>query len=225
MDDVKASGTRRRASYAKGLERRKQLLAAASGLLKVSPLDKISLKDIAAEAGIPVGSAYHFYTNANDVFIELAQQFSETLADALSEPYTGECTASWQALFSEAVRRAVRIYRGQPAYAQLIIGSKAPPEIKLADRDSDAKVGRLFEEIISRHFAYTPFPSHDEVFFHSVEIVDLFLTLSVIKHDKITDQMAAEAEIAALAYLREYMPARLPPRQVVASEPTDPSPS
>jgi AcrR family transcriptional regulator len=210
MDDTKATGTRRKASYAKGMERRKQLLAAASELLKENPLDKISLKDIAAAAGIPVGSAYHFYTNANDVFIELAQQFSVTLAAAISEPYTGECTTSWQGLFKEAVWRAVGIYREKPAYAQLIIGSKAPPEIKLTDRDSDAQVGKLFEEIISRYFDYSPFPSHDEVFFHSVEIVDLFLTLSVIKHGEITDDMAAEAVIAALAYLREYMPARLP---------------
>jgi AcrR family transcriptional regulator len=212
MSEPQAPGTRRKASYAKGMERRKQLLTAASALLKQYPLDKISLKDIAAEAGIPVGSAYHFYTNANDVFIELAQQFSETLGNALSEPYAGECTSSWQGLFGEAIRRAVRIYRDQPAYAQLIIGSKAPPEIKLADRDSDAQIGKLFEEIISRHFDYNPFPNHDEVFFHAVEIVDLLLSLSVIKYTEITDAMAAEAEIAAIAYLREYMPARLPAR-------------
>ena len=110
------------------------------------------------------------------------------------------------------MQRAVAIYREQPAYAQLIIGSKAPPEIKLADRDSDAQIGKLFEEIISQHFDYTPFPKHDEVFFYAVEIVDLLLSLSVIKYDVITDQMATEAQIAALAYLREYMPARLPPR-------------
>jgi len=212
MSDVKVPVTRRKASYAKGLERRRLLLAAASALLKVCPLDKISLKDIAAEAEIPVGSAYHFYTNANDVFIELAQQFAGTLSQALSMPYTGECTNSWQGLFGEAVQRAVGIYREQPAYAQLIIGGKAPPEIKLADRDSDAQIGKLFEEIISRHFEYTPFPSHDDVFFYAVEIVDLFMSLSVIKYDEITDQMAMEGETAALAYLREYMPARLPAR-------------
>jgi hypothetical protein len=106
----------------------------------------------------------------------------------------------------------VGIYKAQPAYAQLIIGSKAPPEIKLADRDSDAAIGKLFEEIISQHFEYSPFPNHDEVFFHAVEIVDLFLSLSVIKYGEITEAMMAEAEIAAIAYLREYMPARLSPK-------------
>ncbi len=211
MGDLKVNGGRRKASYAKGLERRKQLLEAASILLQDRALDQISLKDIAAQAAIPVGSAYHFYSNANDVFVELAQQFSDSLSNVISEPYSGDCTASWQGLFGEAVRRAVEIYRAQPAYAQLIIGSKAPPEIKLADRDNDAEVGKLFEAIISRHFEYKPFPSHDEVFFHAVEIVDLFLTLSVIKHGNITDHMRDEAVTAALAYLREYMPARLAP--------------
>ncbi len=210
MAEAKTAGNRRKASYAKGLERRKQLLAAASTLLNESALDQISLKDIAAAAGIPVGSAYHFYTNANDVFTELAQQFSASLSDAISQPYSGACTDSWQGLFGEAVLRAVAIYRGQPAYAQLIIGSKAPPEIKLADRDSDALIGQLFEDIIRRHFDYVPFPNHDAVFFHAVEIVDLFLSLSLIKYGEITDAMAEEAALAAIAYLREYMPARLP---------------
>ena len=94
MTVTKVEGNRHKASYAKGLERRKQLLAAASELLRDFPLDKISLKDIAATAGIPVGSAYHFYTNANDVFTELAQQFSSTLGNAISQPYAGECTTS-----------------------------------------------------------------------------------------------------------------------------------
>lgn len=208
---VNTSETRRKASYAKGMERRKLLMAAASELLKDNLLDKVSLKDIAAEAGIPVGSAYHFYTNANDIFIELAQQFAETLSEAVGQPYTGACTNSWQALFREATVRAINIYREQPAYAQLIIGGKAPPEIKLADRDSDAQIGKLFEDIISRHFEYVPFPSHDDVFFYAVEIVDLFLSLSVIRFGEITNQMAEEAVTAALAYLREYMPSRLSP--------------
>ena len=207
---MKTNSGRQKASYAKGVERRRQLLAAASRLLEQQPLDEISLKSIAAEAGIPVGSAYHFYGNANDVYIELAQQFSSTFGAAIAEPYTGECTASWQGLFREAINRGVSIYRQQPAYAQLIIGAKAPPEIKLADRESDAEIGRLFEEVICRHFDYRPFPAHDDVFFHAVEIVDLFLTLSVIRHGEITDHMVEEAARAALAYLREYMPARLP---------------
>ena len=210
--EAKTKVTRRKASYAKGAERRKKLIAAASTLLDNHPLDRVSLKDIAAEAGIPVGSAYHFYTNASDVYVDLAQQFAQTLSEAISLPYTGECTGSWQGLFREAIRRAVKIYQQQPAYAQLIIGGKAPPEIKLADRDSDAQIGRLFEDIISQHFTYAPFPSHDEVFFYAVEIVDLFLSLSVMKFGEITDRMVIEAETAALAYLREYMPSQLPPR-------------
>lgn len=202
---------RLRASYTKGLERRKQLLEAAGELLKQRPLDEISLKDIASQANFPVGSAYHFYSNANDVFTELAQQFAQLIRDAIGEPYSGECTKSWQGLFCEAARRGVSIYREHPAYAQLIIGSKAPAEIKLADRVNDAVIGRLFESIISRHFHYSPFPNHDEVFFHAVEIVDLFLSLSIVKYGEIAELMVVEAERAAIAYLREYMPANLSP--------------
>ena len=63
------------------------------------------------------------------------------------------------------------------------------------------------QAVIQRHFEYVPFPNHDAVFFYAVEIVDLLLSLPVIKHSAIADAMA---ELATIAYPREYVPARLP---------------
>jgi len=202
-----------KAFYSKGTARREELLSAASQLLAEYTLDRISLKMIAERANIPVGSAYHFYSNAHEVFIALAQKFMATLNHTLQQPYTARSTQSWQALFAEAVSRAAEIYRNNPAYTQLIIGSKAPPEIKLADRDNDAKVGQLFEKTLSLYFHPITFPSHTDIFFFAVEIVDLMFSLSVIRHGEITKKMEQEAVRASIAYLREYLPGEMKPRK------------
>ncbi|MGI9289497.1 MAG: TetR family transcriptional regulator [Pseudomonadales bacterium] len=194
-------------------------MQAAAALLEENALDQISLKDIAKYAGIPVGSAYHFYSNATDVFTALAQRFMVTLNDAIGAPFSGSAIGSWQSLFAEAIDRAVKIYNENPAYRQLIIGAKAPPEIKLADRANDERVGELFEEVLSRYFEFPHFPNHKDVFFYATEAVDLMLSLSVIRYGAITEEMVSEAKKMGTAYLRTYMPEELPrkrPRSIQA---------
>jgi len=197
--------------YAKGAARRETLLAAGAHLLETHDLDSISLKDIAEQARIPVGSAYHFFANAQEIFTELAQRFMQSLYEVIAEPYSGATTTSWQALFDEAIDRAARLYDDNPAYRQLIISGKAPPEIKLADRENDERVGQLMIDVIRQHFRLEKFPDDNDTFFFATEIVDLLFTLSMIRHGRIASKMLAEAKKAGKAYLLQYLPEQLPP--------------
>ena len=189
-------------SYAKGRQRREQLIDAAASLLERHTPDALSLKDIAARAGIPVGSAYHFFSNANDVFAALAQRFGDTLFEVLEAPYPDQAD-SWQTVLGVAIERAAQLYRGHPAYQQLILGGKAPPDIKLADRVHDQQIGHLLLRVV---------PGHEDMpegavdrFFFATEIVDLMFTLSVMRHGTMTEEMVNEAKLACVGYLGEYL--------------------
>ena len=61
------SATRKR-----GRERRKLLLKAAYELLDARPVEDVSFRDIADQADVPEGSAYHFFANRFDLFSALA---------------------------------------------------------------------------------------------------------------------------------------------------------
>ncbi|MGI9327382.1 MAG: TetR/AcrR family transcriptional regulator [Pseudomonadales bacterium] len=204
-------------TYAKGMKRRELLLDAAADLLREQTLDEISLKNIAEYAGIPIGSAYHFFGNAQALYTELANRFMLQLSVSIAQPYSGSSTESWRALFDTAVERAASLYAKHPAYRQLIIGGKAPPEIKLADRSHDERIGELMIAIISRHFEFPDFPQSRDVFFYATEIVDLMFSLSVMRNSKITPDMIAEAKKAAGAYLSQYLPDALPKKVSVAT--------
>ena len=205
-------------TQARGRVRREQLIEAAKHLLDGHALEDISLADIAQAAGIPKGSAYHFFENAKAVFEALAVRFGEELDESLTQPYELDSDDNWQVIISQAVDRARAIYDVSPAYRQLIIGGNAPPDIKLSDRGNDEVVGEILMSAISRYFVLPEIPRATHIFFYAVEVMDLFLMLSMRQENRITDEMIAECKKAALAYLRVYLPSELPRRAAPVSQ-------
>ncbi len=199
--------------YAKGITRREALIDTAAELLESHSVDDISLKLIADTAGIAVGSAYHFYQNANEVFAALARRFGTEFAGVVAAPYSPDEASSWQSMWCAAIDRGVALYEKKPAYARLIIGGQAPSEIKLSDRENDERIGELFVEIVRRKFEFPDFPKRNRIFFIAVEIVDLILSLSMIRLGHISKNMSDEAKRASIAYLRTYLPETLPERE------------
>lgn len=199
-------------SQARGRQRRAALLAAARELLAERELDEISLSDLADTAGIPAGSAYHFYANATDAFAALTEQVVADLAAVLTEPIPPADLTTWEDVIAVSAARAVRFYDERPDARQLLIGAKAPPEFKRTDRENDRFLGTVLRDHVAAVFELPAMPRTDEIFFHAVEIVDLFYSLSMLREGAITADMAAEAVRAAVAYLRTYLPAVLPRR-------------
>ena len=200
----------------RGEARREQLLDAAIALLGESELENISLADIAKRAGIPVGSTYHFYPNINAVYAGLTLRFFEELDGVLAAPYSGPSTVSWQSIIETAIDRAASLYQSRPDYRQLILGGKAPAEIKLADRINDETIGKNVIDLIERHFVLPQFPRRNDVFLIAVEMADLLFTLSQVRHGEITPEMCVEAKRAVIGYLRSYLPEYLPRRAELA---------
>ena len=208
---------RRPTTQARGRVRQELLLQAARELLDEKPLDAISLADIAQRAGIPTGSAYHFFPSVHPLFQALVEQFADELDAAISAPYEINAQSDWSDILNQAIDRACVIYERSPAHRQLMISAKTPPEIKLADRVNDEQVGRLLMNAISRHFVLSDLPRATEIFFYAVEIIDLLFMLSMLREDRISEAMIVEAKRAAYAYLRTYLPSELPRRAITAN--------
>ena len=199
-----------RRSQARGRQRRERLLAAASQLLAERDLDEISLQDLARSAGIPTGSAYHFYANAAEAFAALTEQIGDDLAAVLSTPIAPGKLASWEDVIIISARRAVDFYLARPDARQLLIGPKTQPQFKGADRENDLRLVAILRDHIAGVFLLPAIPRERDIYFNAVEIIDLFYSLSMLRAGCITAEMADEAVRAAIAYLRSYLPAALP---------------
>lgn len=216
-DDTRDDARTRR-SQARGRERRERLLAAASQLLGEREIEEISLQDLARTAGIPTSSAYHFYTNAMDAFAALTEEIGAALAHTLTEPLELPPKACWEDVVTITAERAVTFYRTRPDARRLLIGSHTPPHLKRSDRDNDRTIAAVMRDHIDAAFQLPVMERDEDVYFHAIEIADLFYSLSMLRHGEITDEMAEEAVRAMVAYLRTYLPARLPRRHHAESE-------
>jgi AcrR family transcriptional regulator len=204
--------TRKSTLRVRGIARRELLLSAAQALLNERELDEISLGDVAAHAGVPKGSAYHFYEDIGDLYAALLAVTEEEVLRTQGLPIT-ETVREWPDVIRILIRRGAELYNSNRPHCQLQIGPKTPPELKLRDRRSDFALGGIFQKQLAGFFELPQIANVDQVLFRSVEIADLMFGLSVLEHGRITPEMCAEAERAVVAYLGTYLPAKLPRRR------------
>jgi AcrR family transcriptional regulator len=205
--------TRSSAFRAPGIARRARLLQAARELLSTRDLDVLSLADVAARARIPKGSAYHYYGDIMDLYASLLALIEEELLEDLRRPLRGAGLGTWADVVAALIRRGVRYFDAHPAARQLVLSPKTPSELKLRDRQSDIRIGQVFERHIGERFVLPEHPARAKVFFRAVEIADLMFSLSMLEHGTITPEMAGEATRAMVGYLGSHFPAVLKPRR------------
>ena len=117
--------TRKSTLRKNGIARRQQLLRAARTLLETRELDQISLGEVAAEAEIPKGSAYHFYADIKDLYASLLDTMEEELLEALDAPLQ-QRVREWQDIVELLNARGVAFFSASRASTQLQIGPKVP---------------------------------------------------------------------------------------------------
>lgn len=210
--------TRKSTLHVRGIARRELLLTAARALLEERDLDEISLGDVAARAGVPKGSAYHFYDDIKDLYAALLAITEEELLVTQGRPIT-EPVRAWADIVRILIRRGVTFYNGNRPSSQLQIGPKTPAELKLRDRRNDFALGGIVQQQLQAFFELPALPNAPQIFFRAVEIADLMFGLSLLESDTITAEMGAEAERAVVAYLATYLPARLRRRPRVVRRP------
>lgn len=215
--DLSATAGSRR-TQERGRLRRATLLATGRDLLQTRELDQISLTDVADSAGIPRSSAYHFFADVDALYTALADVIQDELLAHMRKRTFEECD-DWQTIVREFTSTGAGFFNGDRASIQLLLGPKAPPEIKLNNRRSDFDIGEALRQVIGARFVLPEMPDAREIFFHAIEIADLFFTLSIISDGYITPRFDAEATAATTAYLQLYIPPRLAKREAADKKP------
>ena len=194
---------------ARGVARRRLLLDAARELLADIPVEELTFGQIAAKAGVPEGSAYHFYANKYDVLSSLAEELSTQFLDAYQGPIDGSRINTWHDLADLVIDRSADIYAVDIAAVQIFLGGKTPPEVGLVDRTSVRTLSTVLLELFDRFFVLPDVPTIHDVFYYFVQLTDLMLSLSVIENGEITPEMLEESKRAGKGYLGTYLPPML----------------
>ncbi len=191
---------------ARGVARRRMLLDAARELLMEVPIEELTFGQIATKAGVPEGSAYHFYANKYDLLSSLAVELSGQFLEAYQEPIDDGTITTWHDLADLVIDRSADIYAVDHAAVQIFLGGKTPPEIGMVDTGNVKRLSAVVIELFERYFVLPEIERVDNVFYYFVNLTDLMLSMSVIEHGEITPYMLEESKRAGKGYLRTYLP-------------------
>lgn len=149
--DGAGPGTMRQPTQKRAQERVTRMLEAAAGLLAAEGVEAVTTTRVAEEAGVPVGSVYQYFDDAEDMLAALHEAavaritaacfaWLEGLPSGLSwrEVMRGVVSAYWEALEAEPGRRELlsHFVRHQP-----LSDSVAGP---------DSELGVLFDAALKR---------------------------------------------------------------------------
>lgn len=158
---------RREPRQARSRARVAQILAAADAILSVEGFEALTVRRIAQEAGVPVGSIYQFFPDKAAVVDALAHgyigEFDAAIAALVASASSGGSPAGSAAVtagagagdpgeWSDPVGRLVdefaELYRSRPGYVALWSGRHLSPELARADEANNLAIATGVRRIL-----------------------------------------------------------------------------
>ena len=193
-------------TQARGRARRQRLLDAALKLLEKFDLQEITIPQVADHAGIPPSSAYNFFSDISDLYVDLAAQLSVKMTE---DSISNADPAVWQDVVRELFQSGMRQLNASRPGRRLLIGPWSAPALRKSCNDTDKHVANYLLSKLEQHFHLPDIPRRRDVFMCAMRIGDAIFALSVEQCDQITDYMREEATSAVIAYLSQYLPNRM----------------
>jgi len=205
MKLVLAEATPRKPRRARGRARFANLLDAVDEILRDRSDIEISLQDVAARAGVPLASIYHYFPNNRAMLLELANRYLSTFLDLAAQPMKHESLGHWTDICRIHAQRSQKFYRENPVAMRLLLGPETGWPIRRADIAVTSQLGEIHYWTHRRHFKIAEDARLPSVFGNSISITDSILALSYAQYGQITPELAEEAMRARLSYLRLYI--------------------
>lgn len=201
----------RRPRQKRSQQRFEAILDSAERLLEKLEPDDISVYTLAEDAGISPPSIYQFFADAGQVFIALSERIHARIVDGFDNSDDVTCD-TWQELMSVRFGQARDFYNTNAAARRLLLGSGLSATIRARDLEIDRQLAIRSIEEFQNHFQVPDLPDLVERFTELLVINDALWTLSVHRHDYITDAYDEQARRAREAYTRTFLPEYLPLR-------------
>lgn len=186
------------------------ILAAVRAELAEQGTGELSIYSVAARAGIPPSSVYHFFASVPALLEALTSEVHAAFRACLQAPLDHAQLRDWRDLSRIVESRMLETYAADPAARQLVLAQHGLTEVTRADQRHDVELGRLLQQLFARHFQLPALPEDIDIFTLALELSDRVYASSVQSHGVITPRMAEEGMRVFDAYLALYLPAHLP---------------
>jgi AcrR family transcriptional regulator len=104
-------------------QRRQRIVEAGLVLLRTHEHHQIQMKDVAAEAGVALGTVYRYFQSKDHLFAEVLAHWASKLQTSIERrPLVGESNAE---RLTDVLARSMRAFQGWPQLARVVMALEA----------------------------------------------------------------------------------------------------
>jgi AcrR family transcriptional regulator len=137
-------GLRKAPQQARSRARVQAIFDAADRVLAGEGVEAVTMRRIAEDAGVPIGTVYQFFEDKSAVLSALAQHYMDGFEETMAEAVEAASLAPLEDLVDIVFDRFVERYRRHPGYVAIWTGRHLSPELLRAD---DANNDLLAESV------------------------------------------------------------------------------
>jgi AcrR family transcriptional regulator len=138
----------RQPQQARSRERVRRLLEAADEVLASEGFGALTVRRLAEQAEVPVGTIYQFFTDKSAVVDALARRYIaefDTMIEALVEAAEAD---AWEDVVEVVMDSAIAMYRSRPGYLAIWTGRHLSPELQQVDDTNNAAIADGLRRIL-----------------------------------------------------------------------------
>ncbi len=139
---------RRAPQQARSRARVERLLVAADGLLGAEGLEALTVRRIAAEAAVPIGTLYQFFADKQAIVDALALRYVDEFSALMTDLVDRAGRERWADPVQTLLDAFVDLYRSRPGYLAIWGGQHLGPQARQADEESNTLVADGLRRIL-----------------------------------------------------------------------------
>lgn len=146
---------RRRPQQARSRARVQRVLEAADHVLGTEGFGALTVRRLAEEAGVPVGTIYQFFVDKAGVVDALARRYIGEFDEMIELLVEDAESRPWDDVVDTMIDAAVAMYRERPGYVAIWAGRHLSPELHQADEANNAAIAAGLRRIVVAQYSVT----------------------------------------------------------------------
>ncbi len=183
-------------------ERVDKVLEVAERLVAETGPEGLSIPDVARVSGVPRASIYQFFPNKYALLLAISDIHLRQVANLVAGLRDSIQGGSLEDIARLTTYATADYYNRNPVASMLILGGPMSRNAYLSQEITIHEIGRQLRVLLVHDSPGLRVPESPDVMTIAVEIAFSCMKNSYFTHATITDEMADQAAMAALAYLR-----------------------
>lgn len=196
-----SSKPRKIPQQARSQQRVNKILDQAAQIFATSGYEAATTNQIAAAAGVPIGSVYEFFPNKQAILHALVERYLSQLHDLYQNLFTPQAFEQpLPLLLEQMLQGLVTLHTNLPALGTLLYGSYTSPELAASSRQLHLELQQGVDAALAHYFPHLA-PSRRSLMVElSIEVVKALLPLLTTADQTELDRRLNEVKLLLYAY-------------------------